>query len=211
MRVAVIDSHLANLSSVVDALSQVGGDPVVIESPSDLADAEAVVLPGVGSFPAGMHELTSRGFDDAILAAHRRGAWMLGICLGMQLFMESGTEGGPHPGLGLIPGSVRHLGHWDSNARTPNIGWRRVEWVPESVLAPESGDREYFYFMHGYAVDPIEPDHVCGTVAFGGNSVPAAIRHDRVLGVQFHPEKSQLAGLRVLERFCSLAGVTQPS
>lgn len=204
MRLAIVDSRIANLSSVNQSFVSLGVQPSVAKSPADLDGVDAVVLPGVGSFAVGMHELSIRGFPDTLRSLQSDGCWILGICLGMQLLMDSGTEGGYHEGIGLIPGTVRDLHEFDSQPRLPNIGWRRVTWSQNSLLASTDGVSEYFYFMHSFAVVTSDAAAIAGDIHFGDAKAPAAVQAGRTLGVQFHPEKSQMAGLRILRQFCDL-------
>ena len=202
-RVAVIDYGLANVRSVVNALSCFEVDVRLVESGSDLTEADSIVLPGVGSFTAGMRGLRERGHVDALEENVReRGAPFLGICLGMQFLLE-GSEEGDEPGLGWVPGSCRRF---DANrAKVPHMGWNEVTVVDESALFVGFGNSADFYFVHGYFVPCGE---AAGDVATGlcthGEEFVASLACENIHGVQFHPEKSQSAGIKLINNFLKL-------
>lgn len=199
---AVIDLGLGNLGSVVQAFSRVGADLTVTSRPEDLDLADGVVLPGVGAFGDGMTSLRDRG----LVAPIRRYAQelrkpLLGICLGMQLMAESGDEHGHHDGLGLVRGRVTKLKPVEPGQRVPNMGWCDVAIANrESRLFSTTRDGDAFYFAHSYGLDSADPAQVVATIDYGG-PLAAAIEHANLFGVQFHPEKSQDAGLNILAAF----------
>jgi imidazole glycerol-phosphate synthase subunit HisH len=204
MTVGLIAYGLGNLRSVVNALGAVGADVRLVESPDDLAACERLVLPGVGAFGDGMRRLQEGGWIEPLERAVRaEGRPLLGICLGMQLLAEHGTEGGERPGLGWIGGRVEPMRSDDPAIRIPHIGWNDVRIAPGSRLFTGLEDGVSFYFVHSYALHGAD-----GAVAAWcehGEQFPAAVEHGAIWAAQFHPEKSQGAGLRVLRNFVEAA------
>ena len=199
--IVMIDMGLGNLDSVRRAFSRVGVEVLVTERPAPIRDAEALILPGVGTFGDGMAGLRERGFIDPILSHVADQKPVLGICLGMQMLAESSDEYGSHEGLGLVPGRVTRLEAGDNHCRVPNIGWCDVTFhskkPPFHMCPPE----ETFYFAHSYHFSCTHSDDVAGTFEFNNQKITAAIQRDNLFGVQFHPEKSQDAGLHFVESF----------
>ena len=198
MTLALIDYGAGNLHSVENALRAAGcADLAVTADPDVVARADRVVLPGVGAFGACAAAL--RAVPGMVEAMDRRvrkeGAPFLGVCVGMQLMADAGEEHGTHAGLGWLPGRVRRLEPDDANAKVPHMGWNDVIPTAPHVLI-EAGEA---YFLHSYAFEG--PDAIATT--HHGGSVTAAIARENMLGVQFHPEKSQRYGLALLERFLS--------
>lgn len=198
-RIAVLNYHMSNLRSVTKALERLGARVEVAETAEQAGAADALVLPGVGNFGQAMARMRDQGLDVVATAAAAGGVPLLGICLGLQLLFDESEECPGVRGLGLIPGQVRRL---VTDRKLPQIGWNRVHWHGSSPLVPEdSGDRaSTFYFVHSFAVAPVDPAHVLGTVDYGGECVAAA-QSGNVAGVQFHPEKSSRAGLALLGRW----------
>ena len=195
---AVLDYKMSNLRSAVKALELLGARVRVAERPAHAEGADAVVLPGVGHFDEAMRRLRAGGLDDVVADAAASGVPVLGICLGMQLLLDTSEEAPGARGLGLIPGAVRRL---DTARKVPQIGWNPVEWSPGIPLGTLEGpERRTYYFVHSYAARPDDPAHVAGTADYGGPFV-AAVSRGRVAGVQFHPEKSSRAGLALLGRW----------
>ena len=203
-RVAVIDYGLCNLDSVRRAVEEVGAEPYVVSTGTDLGEPDHIVLPGVGSFVDAMVQLTSRGLHDAL---HREvidnGVPLLGICLGMQLLARQGAEGGDVAGLGWIDATVPRLVAPDPSTRIPHIGWNTVEPLPGATLFRGLEDHTDFYFVHSYHVVTADPDDVAAVTPYCGE-LTSAIEHDTIFGVQFHPEKSQRAGFQVLRNFLAV-------
>jgi imidazole glycerol-phosphate synthase subunit HisH len=197
MKAAVIDYDLGNLPSVTKALERIGVDNTIVERPDELAAYDVVVLPGVGHFGTGIRNLRDRGFDTAITEWAASGAPLLGICVGLQLFMESSDEDPDERGLGIVKGHVRRL----SAPKVPHMGWNTLDVSSDAKVlsAVEPGDMAYF--VHSYYVDPAEPV-VAATTTYE-ETFCSAIEQDNVVGVQFHPEKSANVGRRVLERYFS--------
>jgi len=202
-RLAVLDYEMSNLRSATKAFERIGADVRVVRSPEEARDADAVVLPGVGHFGEAMRRIRAQRLDVAVIDAAERGVPVLGICLGLQLLFAESEESPGIAGLGVLPGTVRRL---RTERKLPHIGWSRVEWAPGSPLAPEADDAaaSTYYFVHTFGCEPDDPGVVLGRADHG---VPfcAAAGRGSVMGVQFHPEKSSVAGLGLLGRW--LAGV----
>jgi glutamine amidotransferase len=204
-RVALIDYGSGNLRSAEKALVRAAGggaEIVVTHDPDAIAAADRVVLPGVGAFAACMSALAARpGVIEAMEAAVRaRGAPFLGICVGMQLMASRGLEFGETPGLGWIPGDVKAIAPADARLKVPHMGWNTLEEVSDlPVLAGLAGGAAV-YFTHSFAMYPQDSRDVAAYVDHGGRFA-AAVGRDNLAGVQFHPEKSQAAGLRLLADF----------
>lgn len=195
MKTAVIDYDLGNLPSVTKALERIGVDNAIVERPDELGAFDVVVLPGVGHFGTGMRNLRDRGFDVAIKDWVDAGKPLLGICVGLQLFMDSSDEDPDERGLGIVKGHVRRL----SAPKVPHMGWNTLDVANDArvLSAVEPGDMAYF--VHSYYVDP--SDDVVAARTTYEETFCSAVEQDNVVGVQFHPEKSANVGRKVLERF----------
>ena len=188
MRVAVLDTRVGNVHSLLKALAAAGGDPRLVSRPEACLDAPLLVLPGVGAFPAASSLLAET--REAVRARLRGGAWCLGICLGMQLLLDASDEG-PGAGLGVIPGRVVRL----ETPRVPHMGWNRIEG--DDALLAGSG-LQTAYYAHSFVCRPVNPEAVRAWTEHAGVRFPAMIRSGGVVGVQFHPEKSGAPGLSFL-------------
>jgi glutamine amidotransferase len=207
--IAVVDYGMGNRRSVQKALEHVGASVRVTADVQEIADADGLVVPGVGAFPAAMENLVARGLDAPIRRAAAEGRPVLGICLGMQLLFERSAELGDTAGLGLIPGHVTRLDTGSPpTRRIPHIGWNEVTFVRPSPLTddlPPAGAA--FYHVHSYAVRPTDPDDVVATTTYG-ETFTTIVARGGVMGTQFHPEKSSghgLALLRGFARYCAPA------
>ena len=200
--IAVVDYGMGNLHSMAKAIEHIGEDAQVTSSPAVLEEADRIVLPGVGAFGECMTNLRNSGLVEAL---HEqvlgRGKPFLGVCVGMQLLARTGLEHGEHAGLGWIEGTVRRLEVDDPLLRIPHTGWSEVR-AAAAEGSPLAGPRpgEAFYFNHSYHVVPDDPDIVAARCDHGGDFV-AAIIAGNIFATQFHPEKSQQAGLEVLASF----------
>ena len=197
--VALVDYGAGNLHSVANALKAAGAEGVAITSdPSVIRAADRIVLPGVGSFKACAEGLRAIEGMEAALTERVRvgGAPFLGICVGMQLLADQGTEHSITPGLGWIGGEVRAVERTDAGIKVPHMGWNDVELTAHAALI-EAGEA---YFLHSYHFVPDEPRHIAAMTDHGGGLV-AAVARDTIVGVQFHPEKSQAYGLALLADF----------
>ena len=203
--VGVIDYGMGNLLSVRHALEMLGAEVVICRTPDDVRDVARLVLPGVGAFPDCMRNLTESGLAAALHeAVKERHKPILGICLGMQAMARRGFEGGETEGLGWFDADVVRLEPDDPTLRVPHVGWNDITYRADSPLfqgLPPSPD---VYFVHSYQVSCRTPEDVDATCAYGG-SVTAAIRRGNIAATQFHPEKSQEYGLRLLANFLAWA------
>jgi glutamine amidotransferase len=195
--IAIVDYGIGNLGSVAKAFRHVGA-PTVLSAEADvLQAAEALVLPGDGAFGATMDEIRRRGLDPVLRAAVARGTPLLGICIGMQVLFEESEEHGRHRGLGFLPGRVRRFA---SDLVVPHMGWNRLRRVGAHPLLDGIEDGAYVYFVHSYRCEPAAEGAVLATSDYGG-AFAAIVGTGNVLGVQFHPEKSQAVGLRMIGNF----------
>jgi len=201
MSLAVIDYGAGNLPNVVRALTHIGAPLTVTSDPTVVANAMAIVLPGVGATRDTMVQLTQRGLTPAIRDAIRRGVPFLGICVGMQVLLTDSLEFGQHECLGVISGTVRRFPAAD--LKVPQIGWNEVYATPtlsNHPLYDGIPDGSDFYFVHSYYCDVNDPAIVAGTTAYGA-SFPSILMRDTLVAAQFHPEKSGALGLRFLRNF----------
>ncbi len=200
--IVVIDYDMGNLHSVCKGLEKAGITPNVTNSPQDIERADAVVLPGVGSFDPAVQQLRSRDLVTPIRQAIASGKPFLGICLGLQILFESSEEG-KEPGLGIIAGTVRRF-RPEPELTIPHMGWNQLEFTQTNIsLWQQLSQPAWVYFVHSYYVDPIDPGITAATVTHGSQTVTAAIARDNLMAVQFHPEKSSTTGLQILSNFVS--------
>ncbi len=198
--IAIVDYGMGNLRSVQKAFEHLGFSASICENPDHLDAASHLVLPGDAAFGDAMRTLHERGWVEPLLRGIGQGTPFLGICVGLQLMFAESEEMGTHPGLGLLPGKVRRF---PPDERVPQIGWNQVAIKkPVSILAGVT-DQSFFYFVHSYYVDSEHPADVAGTTEYGLEYTSVAAR-DHLFGVQFHPEKSQQPGLKILENFARL-------
>ncbi len=205
--IAIVDYGMGNLRSVQKALERVGAEAVVVEAPEAVARADKVVLPGVGAFRDAAAHLRDQGFVDPLIQAIGSGRPFLGICLGLQLLFEVSYEDGEQTGLGVFPGAVRRF---ELNGtvgaerlKVPHMGWNQLEWAESCPLLDGVEQGEYFYFVHSFYVDPESPVPARATCRYGIDFT-AMVWRDNVYATQFHPEKSQHAGMQVLRNFAAL-------
>lgn len=196
--IAIVDYGMGNRRSVEKAFAHVGARPLLTSDHDAIRDADGVVVPGVGAFPRAMEQLGALGLDELVVERAQAGVPLLGICLGMQLLFERSVEVEPSEGLGLLRGDVRPLDAGD--LRVPHIGWNVARFERASRLNAGLPAETAFYHVHSYAAHPADPDDVLATAEYGERFVTAVAR-ENVFGVQFHPEKSSSAGLRLLASF----------
>jgi glutamine amidotransferase len=201
--IAVLDYGMGNLRSVEKALEHVGARAQVTYDHGVAREAAGLVLPGVGAFPRAMLRIRELGLDDLIAERLEAGTPTLGICLGLQLLFESSDELGGAEGLGFVAGTVSKLDA--GGLKLPQIGWNEVAWRRRSELDDGLPDRCAFYHVHTYAPAPAADGDVLATATYGADFV-TAIEHHPLYGVQFHPEKSGSAGLRLLSNFTRICG-----
>lgn len=195
--IAVVDYGMGNLRSVQKGFHKVGMDAIITDNPRLIAEASHIVLPGVGAFKDCMLNLESRSLVEPVLKGIKAGKPFLGICLGLQLLFEESEEFGSHNGLGLIKGKVARFPK--SDLKVPHMGWNDVHISRNSRLLNKSDEGSYFYFVHSYYVVPDE--EVTITTTDYGQTFTSSIEKDNIFACQFHPEKSQHAGLKLLKRF----------
>jgi glutamine amidotransferase len=199
-RVAILDYGMGNLRSVEKALEHVGVAATISSEPDEVRAADGLILPGVGAFPRAMERVGELGLDELIAERRQAGVPILGICLGLQLLFDSTTELGGAAGLGLLDGPVAELDA--PGLKVPHIGWSPVRWERGSRLTEGIPSETPFYFVHSFAPRP-GGDELLGSAEYGTRFACAAER-DNVFGVQFHPEKSSAAGLRLLSNFAGI-------
>ena len=206
--IAILDYGIGNLRSVQKGLERVGATAIVTADPAALDEAQGVVLPGVGAFGDAMTNLQTRRLTDPLLRQAAGGKPLLGICLGMQLLFDESEEMGRHRGLGLLPGRVVRFPA--GNLKVPHIGWNELRMADGELQMAEDGllagiaDGAYAYFVHSYYAQPEEPADVLATTEYG-LEFASAVGRGTIFGAQFHPEKSQEVGLRLLANFARLA------
>ena len=200
--IVIVDLQISNLASVLQALQQIGAPSHVFATPETIRSASAILLPGVGAFGDGMASLSQKQLIEPIKQAAGRGTPVFGICLGMQLLAQHSEEFGLHAGLGLLEGHVTRLKPNGADFRVPNIGWCDVTATRQSTLFPNAKAGCY-YHVHSYHFVPKLKSMTTGTIDYSGTPHVVAVEAGNLFGVQFHPEKSQDDGLRVLASFFS--------
>lgn len=201
--IGIIDVGIGNLGSLRSAIFELGFDSSLIKTSEALSQCESIILPGVGSFDHGMRAIEEAKLTQGLVTHALSGKPILGICLGMQILFDRGEEGNACAGLGILPGVVRRLKE-RPEFHIPHIGWNEVTRVGSHVLWQGIKLGVDFYFVHSYRVE-CDSEYVFGTTNHG-EYFPSFVGMGNVVGVQFHPEKSQRSGLRLLENFCSWDG-----
>ncbi len=202
--IAVIDTGSGNLRSVEKALAKVGGKPQVTSDPDVIRKADRVVVPGQGAFGEWVSALTARGLEESLREVIASGRPYLGICLGLQVLFDTSEEQGPVDGLGLMSGKVVKFRPTEKHLKVPHIGWNAVEMSGNDPLLAGIPSGSYFYFIHSYYVMPTD-DSIVALTAEYGQRFAAAVRKDNLFACQFHPEKSQAVGLKLLANFVELS------
>ena len=195
--VTIMDYGVGNLRSVEKAFEAAGANAVVSDDERVLLEAEALVLPGVGAYAACMNALSARGFDALVRKRVAEGAPLLGVCVGMQMLFDESEEFGKTLGLGLLRGRVRRF---NDDLLVPQVGWNQVRQPRAHPLLDGIEDLSFFYFVHSYYCEPDDPEIVIGETDYG-SAYASVVAQGQICGVQFHPEKSQAAGLRLLGNF----------
>ena len=197
--ITVVDYGMGNLRSVAKALEKVGFNVKVSSNPQDIKDAKGIVVPGVGAFGDAIHNLERFGLLDEVVKAVEEGKPYLGICLGLQILFEYGYEFGEHEGLGLLKGKVIRFENKEGY-KVPHMGWNQV-WIKQKEgLFSDIKEGEYFYFVHSFYAVPSEEKDIASITDYSVDFC-SAVQKDNIWAVQFHPEKSQKAGLKLLENF----------
>lgn len=200
---AVIDYGAGNLRSVMHALKRLEArDLRLARHGSELAGATKIILPGVGAFGASMQQMRQRELVAPLLEALQRGLPYLGICVGMQMLYDVGEEMGEHQGLGVLPGRVKRFPEF-TERKVPHMGWNQLEMKKGSPLFRDLDQRSHVYFVHSYYCAPSDAQSVIATVDYG-IEFAAAVQKGNIFGLQFHPEKSQVHGLRILKNFLKI-------
>lgn len=200
MNPGIIDYGAGNLRSVANAVQSLGFEPRILSAPDDIESLSHLILPGVGSFGDSMEELRKRGLEDPVRRWIEADRPFFGICVGYQMLFESGEESPGVAGLGVFRGSVRRFP--DDGRKIPHMGWNAAPPTdPADPLWDGLGEPPYFYFVHSYHPEPLDADLVAMSTEYEGLRFPSAIRRGRLLATQFHPEKSQRAGLTLLRNF----------
>lgn len=206
-KIAVIDYDMGNLHSACKGIEKAGGRPHVTDRASDIASADAVILPGVGAFDPAMQHIRDRDLEAPIREAIASGKPFLGICLGLQILLE-GSEEGKEPGLGIIPGTIRRF-RPEPSITIPQMGWNQLDFSQADLpMWRQLPARPWVYFVHAYYAAPTDPTVVAATVTHGSQVVTAAIAKDNLIAVQFHPEKSSAVGLQILANFVHIVQQT---
>lgn len=201
--IAIVDYGVGNLFSLVSSFKAIGAQAVVTDDEAVIAQAEKIILPGVGAYGDARRKLAQTGMDKIILREAEKGKPIMGICLGMQLLFERGFEYGTHEGLGLLRGEVVTMeGVVPKDYKIPHIGWNKLIFKKNDRLFKYIKDGDYVYFVHSYFVKNCE-DSLLATTEYGPE-LTAAVAKDNIFGCQFHPEKSGAVGLNILRGFADL-------
>ena len=201
--VVVVDIGISNIASVTNSLVELGYAPLVMDDPRGIEDAQRIILPGNGSFRAASERLTEAGWVTALRDFAESKRPLLGICLGMHLLASTGEEDGVSEGLGLIPGVSRRLLAGD--LRLPHVGWNTVDQLKSHFIFEGIKNSRDFYFSHSFALEPTSKNLIFGNTDYG-NTFASVVGSQNVVGVQFHPEKSQKNGLKLLSQFMKWDG-----
>lgn len=200
--ILIVDYQMGNLRSVQKGFEKVGHEALVSSNPADLARADKIVLPGVGAMADAVAELRRRELIEPIRTAIAANKPFLGICLGLQMLFEVGYEDGRHEGLGVLPGEVVPF-ELPTEYKVPHMGWNQIEVKNRPPILDGIAEGAYFYFVHSYYVVPQDPQVVATQTEYGTNFC-SMIWRDNLFATQFHPEKSQADGLRLLKNFAEL-------
>ena len=204
MSIGIIDYGMANLRSVQKAFETVGVNAQIISTPDEIGRVDRVVLPGVGAFADAVRTLREKELAGPILAHIEKGKPFLGICLGLQMLFDVGYEDGEHVGLGVIKGKCVRFDVDDTMAlKVPHMGWNQLDVRRPSPLFKDLPDKAGVYFVHGYHVVPTDESVIATTTDYGRPFVSSVWR-DNVMATQFHPEKSQRVGLKILANFAAM-------
>lgn len=204
METAIIDYGMGNLLSVQRAFEKCGSDAVIIDNPLELQDAERIVLPGVGVFPDAMDNLRKNGWIEELnRAVLEKETPILGICLGMQLLADKGYEVRECDGLGYIPGEIIRFTQTQEKERIPHVGWNEILKREDSPLFDGIADGTNYYFVHSYHFRVANEENIATVTPYCGEFVSSVIK-DNIVGTQFHPEKSQKAGFKLIKNFLSM-------
>lgn len=209
--IAIIDSGIANLRSVQKGFERVGHEARIVEHPRLLSEAAGIVLPGVGAFADGIAKLSIHGFIEPLRRAIEQGKPVLGICLGLHFLFSESEEFGLHKGMDLLPGRVRRFAANmpdpatpGTRLKVPHMGWNRVRILRPAPILAGLPEEPFFYFVHSYYVEPADSNVMAGITEYG-RWFASVIWRNNLFATQFHPEKSQASGLKLLANFAALA------
>lgn len=208
--ITIVDYQMGNLRSVQKAIQRVGGEAEISDDPHVIANAQQLVLPGVGGFGEAIDEIRRRDLERPLMDYLQSDKPFLGICLGLQMLFEEGHENGVHRGLGFFPGLVKRFdeSQFESSPRTlkvPHMGWNTVKRHGECALLNGTDEQTHFYFVHSFHVCPSD-DELTVLSCHYGYEFTAMVARGNVMATQFHPEKSQDAGLKILSNFVQMSG-----
>ncbi len=199
--IAIVDYGVGNLFSLNSSFKKVGAETVLARDKKTIENADKIILPGVGAFADAAKKLNESGLGEVVKEQVKKGKYVMGVCLGMQLLFDTGYEYGAHEGLGLIKGEVVPMrGYIDEGLKIPHIGWNALRFEKPSFLFKYCKEGQHVYFVHSYFADKCE-ENVIATTEYG-KRMTAAVAKDNLLGCQFHPEKSGDVGLNILRAFC---------
>ncbi len=205
--IGIIDYEIGNLRSVQKAIEHVGGDSCMVRTAEELAKVDKIILPGVAAFGDAMKELTAQGLVEPLKQALNAGTPYLGFCLGLQLLFDVSYEDGEHRGLGILPGKVIRFdlesADTDQRMTVPHMGWNSIHWTRPCPMLEGVPNGSHVYFAHSFYVVPDDAETIQTTTEYGHEFVSAVWR-DNIFATQFHPEKSQAVGLRLLKNFVTL-------
>lgn len=193
--IAIVDYDVGNVKNVYNAFDRIGLKTQITSDPSEIDKSEAIILPGVGAFKDAMDNLEKTRLKECIINNSKKGKIILGICLGMQLLFEKSYEEGQWNGLGLMKGEIVKF---DTDLKVPHMGWNKIIKSKEDSIGENINDGEYVYFVHSYYLKPENKESVIFWTDYG-IKVPAIVRRDNIIGMQFHPEKSGKTGIKLLK------------
>ncbi len=203
--IAIVDYGVGNLFSLQSSFQRVGAETTLAKDRKTIENADKLILPGVGAFADAAKKLEESGLGDVVREQVKKGKYVMGVCLGMQLLFEKSYEYGEHDGLGFLKGEVVPMrGTIDAGLKIPQIGWNSLRFEKPSFLFKYCKEGDYVYFVHSYYASNCE-DSLLATTEYG-KRLTAAVGKDNVLGCQFHPEKSGEVGLKILRAFCEAKG-----
>lgn len=203
-KITMIDYGASNIRSALKAFEHLGADIELTDDPAAVRRAGRMVLPGVGAFGSGMDAVRALGLEEAVHERVAAGVPLLGICVGMQFLFERSDEMGAHTGLGVVPGDVTRF-DLDSSYKIPHMGWNSIEHDGSHWLLKDVPNGGYVYFVHSYFCRPTDAESTIAQSDYG-HPFAAIVAHEQILGIQFHPEKSQKHGLQILKNYIEHAG-----